>query len=72
MVRGPQAGLRALQAAEPALGQTHRIAAVRAHLLELSGDVPAARAQYLEAARTTLNLPERGYLEARAARLSAG
>jgi predicted RNA polymerase sigma factor len=71
MVDGPQAGLRELAAAEsdPALAGHHRLGAVRAHLLELAGDQEAARAAYQLAARRTLSLPERRYLESRAARL---
>jgi hypothetical protein len=42
---------------------------VRAHLLEMAGDPAAARAWYLTAARLTTSLPERRYLEGRAARL---
>jgi predicted RNA polymerase sigma factor len=69
MVHGPAAGLDGLAAAasDPALAGHHRVAAVRAHLLELAGDAPAARAAYLEAARLTLSAPERRYLESRAA-----
>ena len=69
MVHGPEAWLAALGAAaeDPALAGHHRLAAVRAHLLELAGDAPAARAAYLEAARLTLSAPERRYLESRAA-----
>jgi predicted RNA polymerase sigma factor len=48
----------------------HRLDAVRAHLLEMAGDHAAARAGYLTAARRTTSLPERRYLEARAARLA--
>jgi predicted RNA polymerase sigma factor len=66
MVAGPQAGLTALDEAEPDLGGHYRIAAVRAHLLERAGDADAAREQYAHAARSTLNLAERRYLEARA------
>jgi predicted RNA polymerase sigma factor len=43
--------------------------AVRAHLLELAGDVDAARAAYRRAARMTASLPEQRYLALRAARL---
>ena len=68
MVHGPQIGLQALDLAEPALGGQHRIAAVRAHLLDLAGDREMAREQYELAARTALNLPERQYLESRARR----
>jgi RNA polymerase sigma factor (sigma-70 family) len=70
-VDGPLVALRALgtAAAEPALAGHHRVAAVRAHLLEMAGDLAAARDEYRRAARHTLSLPEQRYLEARAARL---
>ena len=67
MVRGPVVGLRALQLAEATLGGHHRVTAVRAHLLDLAGCSEQAREHYAAAARATLNLAERGYLEARAA-----
>ncbi len=67
MVRGPETGLEALRLAEPSLGDHHRIPAVRAHLLDLAGQVEESRTQYTLAAATTMNLPERRYLEARAA-----
>ncbi|PZS18343.1 MAG: RNA polymerase subunit sigma-24 [Pseudonocardiales bacterium] len=67
MVRGPDVGLHALRLAEPVLGEHHRVAAVRAHLLDLAGRVDEAREHYTLAARSTLNLAERHYLEARAA-----
>jgi predicted RNA polymerase sigma factor len=51
------------------VAQTHRLEAVRAHLLELAGDVDAARAAYRRAARMTASLPEQRYLALRAARL---
>jgi RNA polymerase sigma factor (sigma-70 family) len=72
MVHGPQAGLAQLAAAgaDPALAGHHRFHAVRAHLLELAGDRPAARAGYELAARRTLSIPEKRYLESRAARLT--
>jgi predicted RNA polymerase sigma factor len=71
MVHGPEAGLRQLAAAEaePGLAGHHRVDAVRAHLLELAGDHPAAHAAYRLAARRTLSLAEQRYLESRAARL---
>ncbi|GAA2605763.1 RNA polymerase sigma factor [Paractinoplanes durhamensis] len=67
-VDGPVVALAELAtaAADPALAEHHRVAAVRAHLLEMTGDRAAARAQYRLAARRTLSLPERQYLEARA------
>jgi RNA polymerase sigma factor (sigma-70 family) len=67
-VHGPQAGLKALR--EAALAGHHRVAAVRAHLLERSGALAEAREEYRLAARLTLSLPERRYLDSRAARLS--
>jgi predicted RNA polymerase sigma factor len=72
MVHGPAAGLDQLAAAErdPALAGHHRVAAVRAHLLEMAGDREAARASYRVAARRTLSAPEQRYLESRAARLA--
>jgi RNA polymerase sigma factor (sigma-70 family) len=72
MVRGPQAGLDLLGTldADKRVGTHHRLDAVRAHLLEMTGDSAAARSAYLSAARRTTSLPERRYLEARAARLS--
>ena len=64
MVDGPRAGLEQLAAAtvDPALAGSHRVDAVRAHLLELAGDRPEARACYERAARRTLSIPERRYL----------
>ncbi|MFE9960104.1 RNA polymerase sigma factor [Micromonospora sp. NPDC005299] len=72
MVDGPRAGLALLaplDADERTTGH-HRLAAVRAHLLELAGDRDDARTAYLAAARATTSLPERHYLEVRAARLT--
>ncbi|GAB2958289.1 RNA polymerase sigma factor [Saccharothrix stipae] len=68
MVHGPTEGLARLRdaAADPALAGHHRVDAVRAHLLELAGDREAAREHYARAARATLSLPERRYLEQRA------
>lgn len=72
MVRGPLAGLGVLAgvADDPRLaGQRHRVESVRAHLLELAGDVDGARTAYRSAARRTTSLPEQRHLLARAARL---
>jgi predicted RNA polymerase sigma factor len=68
-VQGPAAGLAALAVEDRELAGHHRLAAVRAHLLEKSGRPEEARAEYERAARQTLSLPERVYLESRAARL---
>jgi RNA polymerase sigma factor (sigma-70 family) len=72
MVRGPQAGLELLATldGDERVAEQHRLAAVRAHLLELAGEPAGARAAYREAARRTTSLPERRYLEARAAALA--
>jgi RNA polymerase sigma factor (sigma-70 family) len=70
-VNGPQAGLAELKeaASDSALARHHRVDAIRAHLLELSGDPAGARDAYLAAARRTLSLPEQAYLQSRAAEL---
>ena len=73
MVRGPAAGLDLLNAldADGRLAGHHRLDAVRAHLLEMAGDYPAAIAHYGIAANRTTSLPERNYLITQAARLRA-
>src|SRR5215472_18355385 len=48
---------------------THRLEAVRAHLLDQAGDTAAGRDAYLRAAKLTASLPEQRYLELRAAQL---
>ena len=71
MVQGPEAGLRRLETldTDPRLAGHHRLDAVRAHLLEMAGDRDGAIAHYLEAAARTASIPERNYLNTRAARL---
>jgi predicted RNA polymerase sigma factor len=71
MVDGPQAGLELLATldGDERMATQHRLDAVRAHLLELAGDRAGAREHYRSAARRTTSLPERRYLQARAARL---
>ena len=71
MVDGPRAGLALLGTldGDDRMAHTHRLDAVRAHLLELAGDPAAARASYLQAARRTASLPEQRYLALRAAQL---
>ncbi|GIJ70823.1 RNA polymerase sigma factor [Virgisporangium ochraceum] len=73
MVHGPTAGLTVLGTLDDdgRLAHTHRLDAVRAHLLEQAGDHDAARESYLRAARMTASLPEQHYLTRRAARLNA-
>ncbi|HEX3669770.1 MAG TPA: DUF6596 domain-containing protein [Acidimicrobiia bacterium] len=74
MVRGPEAALDLLVTlgADDRMARHYRLAAVRAHLSEMAGDTAAARAGYQTAARRTTSLPERRYLESRAARLRDG
>jgi RNA polymerase sigma factor (sigma-70 family) len=69
MVQGPAAGLRALEGLEQNLAGHHRLDAVRAHLLEMSGEHEAAITHHRTAAGRTTSVPERDYLTARAARL---
>jgi RNA polymerase sigma factor (sigma-70 family) len=66
-VRGPEAGLAMVDPLleDPGLRRTHRVHAVRAHLLERAGLLDEARAAYAEAARLATNLPEQRYLLAR-------
>ena len=72
MVHGPSKGLELLTAldADPRLTEHHRLDAVRAHLLEMAGDHPAAIMLYRRAASRTTSIPERNYLTTQAARLS--
>jgi RNA polymerase sigma factor (sigma-70 family) len=67
MVDGPARGLEMLDdlAHDHHLKNHHRLHAVRAHLLEQTGDLTTARASYAEAARRTRSLPERRYLQQR-------
>ena len=71
MVEGPRAGLALLGTLEEdeRMAHTHRLDAVRGHLLEMAGDLPAARQAYLRAARRTASVPEQRYLSLRAAHL---
>jgi len=68
---GPAAALAEVEelAADPALRQTHLIAAVRGELLDRLGRPDAARAAYLLAAERCANAAERAVLEAKAAAL---
>jgi RNA polymerase sigma factor (sigma-70 family) len=71
MVDGPRAGLAVLGTldADDRMTHTHRLEAVRGHLLELAGEPGAARESYRRAARMTASVPEQRYLAMRAARL---
>ncbi len=70
-VHGPTTGLAALGTldTDQRMAHTHRLEAVRAHLLEQAGDPDAARESYLRAARAAASLPEQRYLTRRAAAL---
>ena len=63
MVSGPPAGLELVGLEDGRWRGHHRLAAVRAHLLELAGDREAAIAEYGIAAGRTGSLPERNYLD---------
>jgi RNA polymerase sigma factor (sigma-70 family) len=72
MMRGPEAGLVLLRAldADDRMAGHHRLYSVRAHLREMAGDHAGAQSDYRAAARRTTSVPERRYLEGRAARLT--
>jgi len=72
MVDGPRAGLALLESLDrdERVAGSHRLVAVRAHLLERAGDRQAAIPLYREAAARTTSIPERNYLLMCAARLS--
>jgi len=69
MARGPSEGLSVLESAAAALKGNHHVDAVRAHLLELSGEREAAAAHYAAAAARATSLPERDHLTKKAAEL---
>jgi predicted RNA polymerase sigma factor len=72
MIEGPDAGLRLvdLLAASGPLADSHRVHAVRAHLLERKGDAEGARTEYVAAGNACANRRERDYLTVRAAALT--
>jgi RNA polymerase sigma factor (sigma-70 family) len=70
MVDGPEAGLTLLADLDERLKGHHRLHATRAHLLEMSGDLDGAVAEYRVAAGRTSSLPEQRYLTTQAARLN--
>ncbi|WBQ07629.1 RNA polymerase sigma factor [Kribbella sp. CA-293567] len=69
MAHGPQQGLKLLADIEDdeRLTRDHRLHAVRAHLLEQSGDATGARTAYELAATLTTSVPQQRYLNAKAA-----
>jgi RNA polymerase sigma factor (sigma-70 family) len=72
MARGPAPALALVTtlAEDKRLAGHHRLHAVRAHLLEMSGDVPGALSAYQEAARRTHSLQEQRYLRMKASALA--
>jgi RNA polymerase sigma factor (sigma-70 family) len=70
MLEGPAAGLALLEGLE--LRDSHRLHAVRAHLLEDLGDLAGAAHAYAAAAERTDNARERDYLVEQAARVRSG
>jgi RNA polymerase sigma factor (sigma-70 family) len=70
MVHGPAAGLAALSDLAETLAANHRFYSVRGHLHVMAGHQREAAADFLAAARYATNVPERRYLERKAAELS--
>jgi RNA polymerase sigma factor (sigma-70 family) len=71
-VLGAAAGLRETDRLREVLGDRHRWHAVRGHLHELAGDLPAAGAAYADAARRATDVAERDHLVRQAARARGG
>jgi RNA polymerase sigma factor (sigma-70 family) len=71
-VLGPAAGLRETDRLREVLGERHRWHAVRGHLHELDGNLPAAATAYAEAAGLATDVAERDHLVRQAARARAG
>jgi RNA polymerase sigma factor (sigma-70 family) len=70
-VLGAAAGLRETERLREVIGDRHRWHAVRGHLHELGGDLPAAATAYAEAARLATNVAERDHLVRQATRARA-
>jgi predicted RNA polymerase sigma factor len=71
MARGLAEGLALLEKLDrdPRIKDHYRFDAVRAHLLERSGEIAAALPYYQAAAEKTASIPERNYLLLKIARL---
>lgn len=67
MVQGPAPALAQIDALQRdgRLDRYHRLHAVRAHLLEMEGDLAAAHREYETAARLATSLPEQNFLRGR-------
>jgi RNA polymerase sigma factor (sigma-70 family) len=70
-VLGAAAGLRETDRLREVIGERHRWHAVRGHLHELDGDLPAAATAYADSARRAANVAERDHLVRQAARARA-
>jgi RNA polymerase sigma factor (sigma-70 family) len=72
MVDGPDAGLRLIEplVTDKHLTRSHRLHAVRAHLLEMDGQPERARDAYAAGARLATSIAEQRYLNARAAHIA--
>jgi RNA polymerase sigma factor (sigma-70 family) len=57
---------------DPAMRRHHRTHAVRAHLLEMTGDLTGAIDSYRQAAQLTTSMPEQRYLNSRIRHLEPG
>jgi RNA polymerase sigma factor (sigma-70 family) len=73
MAHGPEAGLAVVDrlGSDNRMARHHRWHSVRAHLLELAGDPAGALDGYRTAARFATSVPEKRYLESRAATLAS-
>jgi RNA polymerase sigma factor (sigma-70 family) len=73
MVAGPRAGLELVKrlAADNRINADRRYHAVRGHLLEMAGDLPAALEAYRAATRAATNLQQERYLNQQVNRLQA-
>ena len=71
MSLGPEHGLALVEAVmrDERMLRHHRVHAVQAHLLEMTGDLEGAGRAYRRAAQLTASLPEQRYLNARASRV---
>jgi predicted RNA polymerase sigma factor len=72
MARGPEHGLRltAELSTDDRVANDHRFHAVRAHLLEMAGDLGGARVAYEQAAARATSLAQQRYLRGRAGRIN--
>jgi RNA polymerase sigma factor (sigma-70 family) len=72
MAHGPRAGLQLIDKlqADSRVAEDYRLHAVRAHLLEMAGEIANAHESYLAAAERAPNLAQQRYLHAQAARLT--